>query len=662
MEHRAENEGLMTVHSDEKQGPHTRYRYLLLTALILVVAMALMAALWQAPALLGEATATPFPAVSRTPAVTAAPALPPVTAAPTLPRVTEVLTITDLLTQVDDGAATITLAMRAEASPDRSIEEVLLWYDTQDGREVERFAGPFSHQVALSYRLDATEEGLTRSLTNTSPLDYWWLVRDTAGEEVRVGDQVSLGPHLRSLVTAPPAEPFPADFAWGSWGTEHFHLHFVPGTSAERDRAEIGALAEEALAAIVETLDLEFQGQMDIYLVPRVFWQGGAAYGNKVQLISYLDRNYTSVEIWSYFTHEGTHALAQDLLQPKENGGGPDGVLVEGLAVWASNGHYAQEPIDAWAAAVAASDDYIPLPELRAGPFYEFQHETSYMQAASFVQYLVETYGLDRFKELYGRATGDAGHDEALVQQLYGKGYAALEADWLAHLEGVEPTLQEVETWQLRVRSFEVMRRYQSELDPDARILPATPPPEWMSDTLRIFTRRLNKPENIVLETALIAAQRRLHSGDTAGAAALLDDVEAALDGAGGWQAASLQEREAVLELLARQDRAVLRADAAAYRQTLVPGSSLALPGAVKTFLAPPYTAYWQELAGLELTDGGQRARAAILLHAELARGQEPEAAPQLFSLALVRSGDGWLVGGRQAMAVELSMPPVAGN
>jgi hypothetical protein len=25
---------------------------------------------------------------------------------------------------------------------------------------------------------------------------------------------------------------------------------------------------------------------MSIYLVPRVFWQGGAAYGDKVQLIS----------------------------------------------------------------------------------------------------------------------------------------------------------------------------------------------------------------------------------------------------------------------------------------------------------------------------------------------------------------------------------------
>ncbi|RPI53183.1 MAG: hypothetical protein EHM56_07535, partial [Chloroflexi bacterium] len=323
----------MTVHSDGKQGERPRYGYLLLAALILVVAAALMAALWQVPRLLGDPTATPLPSSPQV-----------LTATPTVPPVTEVPTITALLTQVDDGAGTITFEMKAEVPPERRIAEVLLWYDTQAGEDVERFLGPFSDQASLSYRLDATEEGLTRTLTNTSPLDYWWLVRDTTGEEVRLGDQVPLGPNLRSLVTALAPEPPPDDSIWARWETEHFRLHFVPDTAAERDRAEIGALAEDALAAIGETLELDFEEQMDIYLVPRVFWQGGAAYGNKVQLISYLDRNDTSVEIWSYFTHECTHALAQDLLQPKENGGGPDGVLVEGLAVWASNGHYRQEP------------------------------------------------------------------------------------------------------------------------------------------------------------------------------------------------------------------------------------------------------------------------------------------------------------------------------
>jgi hypothetical protein len=334
--------------------------------------------------------------------------------------------------------------------------------------------------------------------------------------------------------------------------------------------------------------------------------------------------------------------------------------LVEGLAVWASDGHYRREPIAAWAAVVAGSDDYIPLAELRAGPFYEFQHETSYLEAASFVQYLVETYGLDSFKELYGRATGEAGHDDALVERLYGKGYAALEDDWLAYLQTVEPTPEQVEAWELKVRSFDLMRRYETEMDPDARILPPSPPPEWTSDTLRIFTRRLNRPENMILETALIDAQEQLYAGDPAQAKALLDAVEAALDGEDDPEAVSLQEREAILALLAVQDRAVLRADAAAYGQTLVPGTSLALPGAVVAAVQPAYTAYWQELARLELSDDGQHAHALVLLHSALAGDRQQKGESQLFAVALVRSGGRWLVAGRQAADIDLSMPPVA--
>lgn len=640
------------MHSDQEQGQSPRYGYLLLAALILVLAAALMAGLWQVPRLLGDPTATPLPPTSE----------PAVTATPTEPAVTEAPTITALLAQVDDAAATIVFEMKAQVPPDRRVEEVLLWYDTQAGQQVKRFDGPFADEVSLSYRLDAREEGLTRTLTNTAPLDYWWLVRDSTGDDLRRGDQVPLGPYLRSLVRAPAPEPVAEDAAWTVFETEHFRLFFVPGTAAERDRVEIGALAEEALAAISAKLQIDPEGQTDIYLTPRVFWQGGAAYGDKVQLISYLDRNYTAIEVWSYFTHEGTHTLAHSILQQQEDGGGPGSILVEGLAVWASGGHYSREPIDAWAATVAASDDYIPLVELRSGPFHSFQHETAYLESASFVKYLIETYGLDLFKELYGRTSGRTGYDDLLVEELYGKSYHDLENEWLAYLETIEPTPEQVEKWELRVRAFDLMRRYETEMDPDARILPSTPPPEWTSDTLQIFSRRLNEPENIVLETALIAALARLGEGDTAEAEALLDDVEAALDKGTDPDAPSLQAREDILELLARQDAAVLRADADAYRETVVPGSPLALPGAVEEALAPPYTAYWHELARVELSEDGQRARATVLLHADLADGAEPEGEPRLFSASLIRSGGGWLMLERQEAAVELSMPPVAGD
>jgi hypothetical protein len=627
-----------------------RWPYIAVAALIFVLMMLLLAAVWQVPHLLPEAERAQVELTwTSTPTATAVPAT-------ATPSVTEP-TIRDLWAEVDDEARTITFSLVAEVPPQRNIDQILLWYDTEAGHTVRRLPTPLSSTTTTTYRLDALQEGLTRTVTSTHELDYWWLVRDTAGDSVRAGGTVSLEPGLRSLVTGPAPKPPPLDFQWVVSDTRHFQFHFMPDTAAERDLSELADLAEAALDEIRVALEVPFDDQMSVYLVPRVFWQGGAAYRDKIQLISYLDRNYTSVETWSYFTHEGTHALAQDLLQPKENGGGPDGVLVEGLAVWASDGHYRREPIDAWAALVADSDGYVPLADLRSGPFYEFQHETSYLEGASFVKFLIERYGMDRFKQLYGQATSEADHDEALVQQLYGKSYDDLEREWLAYLDSLNPTTEQVEGWLLKVRSFDLMRRYETELDPDARLLPSGPPPEWTSDTLKVFLGRKEGAVNVVLETALIAAQERIYTGDFEGATALLDDVEAALDAGGTLTRPSLTARQAILDLVDGQDRAVLRAAADAYRATLVPTSDLGQSAAVNGLLQIPFSAYRQEMVQLDIADDGLGAEGTVLLHAETADGEYPGDG-QLYAVSFRQVGGRWLMSGRVQTAVMLALPP----
>jgi hypothetical protein len=333
--------------------------------------------------------------------------------------------------------------------------------------------------------------------------------------------------------------------------------------------------------------------------------------------------------------------------------------LVEGLAVWASDGHYRLAPIDAWAAVTAASDNYIPLTDLRAGPFYSFQHEISYLEAASFVKFLIERYGLDKLKELYRLTTGEVANDEAVVDRLYGQGYAQLEAEWLEYLGSLSPTPQQTRTWQLQIRSFDLMRRYETELDPGARLLPAEPPPEWMSDTLQVFLHRTKAQMNIALETALIASQDRLHSGDPDGAAALLDDVEEALDAGGELTPPSLQARQAILELLAAQDRAVLRADSAGYLATLDPAYTARLP--VEEMLQLPFTRYEQEVVRLDVADKGFGADGMVLVHAQVADGGFADDG-RLFAVTFVKTGTGWLVSNRKPVDSILSLPAVRGD
>lgn len=562
-------------------------------------------------------------------------------------------TIHDVRADVDDSTGTLTFHLEAQVPPDRQIAEVVLWYDTEAGHQLQRTTGALSDTATLSYRLDAASEGLTTTLTS-GELDYWWMVRDTEGETIRAGDAAHLGPALQAMVATPTPEPPPIDFTWTVSDGLHYQFHYVAGSAAERDRFQIGALAEAALARITSILDVAFDGKMQVYLVPRVFWQGGAAYGEKVQLISYLDRNYTGIETWSYFTHEGTHALAQDLLLPKEEGG-PDGVLVEGLAVWASDGHYRQEPIDPWVAALATSPEYIPLADLRAGPFYDFQHEISYLQGGSFVKFLVEQYGLEKLKELYGLATGEAEHDEALVQRLYGQNYAGLEGRWLEQLSNQNPTLAQIETADLAVRSFDTMRRYETELDPDARLLPSDPPPEWMSDTLKVFLDRSGAPVNVVLETALITVQERLYGGDLEGATELLLDVEAALDAGGMLESPALQGRQAIVEMVNQQDRAILRADAGAFDETVTPGYTQS--GTMPDLLQQPLTAFQQEIVRLDLAANGLVAQAVVLVHAELLDGAS-EYDGRLYAVAFENLDGRWRMTSRADLEPVLAPPP----
>ena len=616
-----------------------QWRYLLLAVLIFALAGAALAMLWQLPRL--------FPQLAAATATTAPPPPTP-TAALAHP------VITDLQASVDDGGGTITFQMAAETLPDRQIAEALLWYDTEAGHQVQYFPGPLPAGSALEYTLDSTQEGLTTTLPGGA-LDYWWLVRDTSGESARVGGTIALGPAWQARVATPSPEPPPVDFTWAVSVSQHFTFTYVAGTEAARDLPQIAAMARGGLAYITPTLGVDLDDKLTIYLTPRVFWQGGAAYGGKTNLISYLDRNYTDIETWTYFTHEGTHVLAQGLIKPKEEGG-PDGVLVEGLAVWATGGHYRPEPIDDLAAIIADSDSYIPLSILRGGPFYDFQHETSYMEAGSFVQFLIKRYGLDTFKLLYGQETGKAEFDDRLAEALYGKTYAELEAEWLGYLDSLSPTAEQAESWGFNVRYFDLMRRYQTDLDPDARILPGIPT-DWTSNTLSIFTRRMVEPINVVFETTLIAAQERADRGDLAGANALLDDVEAGLNAKGELTRPSLQARQAVCDLLAAQDRAILRADPLAYRATLTPVEALDLDLYAAAAFHLPLTSYWQEIVRLDVADDGQSAAGIVLVHGRMLDGDFPGDG-RLFDVKLVKASDHWLLSSRRLTQREFVMPP----
>lgn len=324
-----------------------------------------------------------------------------------------------------------------------------------------------------------------------------------------------------SLPSGTPGVAPLAASAWLSATSDGFTFYYLPNTPAQRDMAVLQQLARESVSKMQARIGVSGSVALKLYLVPRIFWQGGAAYGGGELLISYTDRNYVSNQLDLLFQHETTHALSAQIVGPEGEIGG---LLGEGFAVWSTQGHYHVENYEAMVATLVDQNAnyYIPFggPNGLLRDFYSAQHEIAYMEGAAFDKYLIETYGLDKFKQFYAQPNNS--------RAILGKTITVLEQDWRNYLTTVPHSDDDARKLRLIIRYYDVMRQYETNRDPDARILPGVRPSDWTTSELRSFLAPNSDPANIALEEKLIAAGRALQTGDLTTASQLLDEVAAA--------------------------------------------------------------------------------------------------------------------------------------
>ena len=301
---------------------------------------------------------------------------------------------------------------------------------------------------------------------------------------------------------------------WVSTTTVCCNLYYITGTAAERDIATLGQEADEQSAAVSAQMGSSLSNRIDIVFMSRVVGQGG--FTTSSVYVSYLDDNYIGSEMPILFHHEFVHYYDN-----AQGGSYLPAMLEEGLAVYLTGGHFKPEPLGPRAAALLNLGWYIPLTTL-ANDFYNQQHDISYLEAGTLVQYLVETYGWGAFNEFYRNIpapenqTVSAVMDKALQDHL-GISFSDLETAYLASLRSQPFTEDERTDLQLTVTFFDTVRRYQEALDPSAYFLTA-----WLPDgsvmrqrgIVADFLRRPEGWENRLLESLLIRSQRELFSGD----------------------------------------------------------------------------------------------------------------------------------------------------
>ena len=355
-------------------------------------------------------------------------------------------------------------------------------------------------------------------------------------DEIQIGDENPDNNTLVAPVDLLPSAESPQT-RWLTTESECCIFNYLSNSAAERDIELIKATADNAMSYVENKLGRQQQSKMVFNMIDRLLGHGGFA--SDTITITYIDRDYAGGGLENVFRHEAAHVL------DRQGWGDHPTLITEGLAAYVAGGHFKEEPFEPRMIGVLALNQSIPLTEL-ADNFYPSQHEIGYLEGAAFIDYLVATYGWERFVILLG-AFQPANTQSAMLdgglRLVYEKSLAEMEAEWLAYLRArpVDPR------WQADIADtvafYDTVRRYQEAYDPSAHFLNA-----WIPDIQRAvsenitadYNRHPSTLENIALETMLIEADRQLEAGNYNSTERYLAAVNAVLDAEGNFAADSL--------------------------------------------------------------------------------------------------------------------------
>lgn len=205
-------------------------------------------------------------------------------------------------------------------------------------------------------------------------------------------------------------------------------VHYTPGTYPENDIDSVVLMLQGALAHIEATLDAAIEGPFDVYVAGSLFAAPdrnlrGRSFSAARRFFILHDGTGSRADQQYIATHEMTHLFTWNVF-----GRPVSAMLSEGAAVYAGMTAIADSDHMSAQAFCRAYQVAGQLPRISSGLLFEghVRDLPNYYAAGCFVQYLVETYGTDRFAQLY--PTG-------AYADVYGKTLPTLETEWRAALE-----------------------------------------------------------------------------------------------------------------------------------------------------------------------------------------------------------------------------------
>lgn len=364
--------------------------------------------------------------------------------------------------------------------------------------------------------------------------NWVWDTSDLQSGEYQVKFSVQpAGPVWTETVNLLPKVEVPSPEPAADWETvilDCCEINFITGTDFAEDVPELMDLIQAQAESVVSLMGNEFGERIPITILPRVLGHGGFA-GSEIY-VSYTDSNYAGNDLAQVLHHEMIHFLDRQLggeLRPS--------ILVEGLAVHLSGGHFKKEPLIPRAAVLLELGWYIPLADL-SNNFYTSQHEIGYMEGGALVEFMVNRYGYNAFNAFYRDIEEHNSGDQSkaldlALQEHFDLSLTQLEEQFKSELyrRPINPDMYEDVI--LTVAYYEAVREYQRLLDPSAYFLTA-----WLPDGKEMrqrgivadYLRRPSTPLNLEIEELLIEVDRELRAGNYLAAEKALDQIERELD------------------------------------------------------------------------------------------------------------------------------------
>ena len=218
------------------------------------------------------------------------------------------------------------------------------------------------------------------------------------------------------------------NFLTASVQTEHFVIYYTPGTPEAKHIALIAGDHEWRYYQLKEFLQVSSKDRIRSYIYPdietrkRLIGAGETTIANPIQReIHLVYDSFPNPVLKHELTHVMSSEFGMDVLRISPKIG-----LVEGLAVaadWSSGDLTPHE----WSKAMIKAKIAPDIKEIVGIGFWHAPPQKSYMVIGSFVRYLIDTYGIEKFKTVY--RTGNF--------SIYKKSLDELISDWKTFLDGI---------------------------------------------------------------------------------------------------------------------------------------------------------------------------------------------------------------------------------